>query len=292
MLAALKRRFIKYISKVYDPLIDLKIGNQTIKTFMSHQLRQNVVLYPDYNYNLPRLIKYTLKFKPNTKVIDIGANIGDTTAFIKNFTDVPVLCIDGEARYIEILKKNVAQYNNVAICKALVGAENMDSKVSLKTERGTAFVAESSDVTRIRTLENILEEFKDFQDANILKSDTDGFDTIIVRACKSFLEKNKPMLFLEYDPFLITRNNDDPFAFIDFLKERGYYWFIFYVNNGDYLLSCSIEQKPIIDQLIHYFSGRQIASFMDIAVFAKEDKELFDYCANAEIAHFKKVRNY
>ena len=292
MVEALKRRFVKVVSKFYDPLVDLAIGNQVIKVPLSHQLRRNVEVYPDYNFNLPRIIKYTCDHLSNVTVIDIGANIGDTVAFIKNYTDTPILCIDGEKKYLDILRSNVAQYKNVAICSALVGEENKEANVSMKMERGTAVVTEAKDKTNIRTLENILVEFPDFKNSKVLKVDTDGYDTLILRGCARFLKTVKPIIFFEFDPYLISKNNDDPFLFIDYLKNCGYYYIIFYVNNGDYLLSCTIDEREIIDQLIHYFSGREIATFADICAFSKDDKSLFDICVAEEIKHFKKARRY
>ncbi len=159
-------------------------------------------------------------------------------------------------------------------------------------ERGTAFVAETENKTIVRTLENILEEFPDFKNSKILKVDTDGYDTLILRGSAGYLKNVKPIIFFEYDPFLISKNNDDPFRFIDYLKGCGYTYLIFYVNNGDYLVSCNIEQRDIIDQLIHYFSGREIAMFADICAFSQDDKSLFDFCVHQEINHFKKARHY
>ena len=292
MIQALKRRLIKVVSKVYDPLTDIKIGNQTIKIPLSHQLWRNVSFYPDYNFNLPRIIKYAYDMFPDLRVIDIGANIGDTVAFIKNYTDVPILCIDGEEKYIKILKSNVAQYKNVSVCHSLVGAETKESNVQLKSERGTAFVQESASATKLRSLENILEDFPDFKASKVLKIDTDGFDTLILRGCSSYLRKAKPVLFFEFDPHLIRANNDDPFEFISYLQSCGYEFLIFYVNNGDYLLSCNIGQRDIVDQLIHYFSGRHIALFADICAFSGEDRSLYEKCVKEEMQHFKKARDY
>jgi len=292
MLKAIKRRVIKYVSKIYDPLIDLNIGNQTIKVPLSHQLKSNIEAFPDYNFNLPRIIKYLNDKTHNVSVIDIGANIGDTVAFIKNYSDVPILCIDGEEEYIKILKSNTAKYNNVSVCHSLVGNETKESNLNIVLERGTAFVETGGKTTMIRTLENILEGFPDFKQSKVLKVDTDGFDTLILRGCSNYLKSVKPVLFLEFDPYLITKNNDDPFDFITYLKTCGYFYFIFYMNNGDYLLSCTIEQRDIIDQLIHFFSGRDIAIFTDICAFSADDKAFFEYCSKEEIQHFKKARNY
>jgi len=288
----IKRRLIKWIAKIYNPLIDLKIGNQTIKVPFSHYLRENVVIYPDYNTNLPRIIKYVSDRVPNVRVIDIGANIGDTVAFIKNYTDVPILCIDGEEKYLEVLRKNVAQYSNVSVCHSLVGNETKETNLTLKMERGTAFVEESKKTITIRSLDDILTEFTDFRDSKILKIDTDGYDTLILRGSEQYLKRSKPILFFEFDPYLVKLNGDDPFSIISYLKECGYYYFIFYISNGDYLLGCSIEQEDIITQLIHYFSGRNVELYTDICAFSVADKPLYDICVQEETKYFKKVRNY
>ena len=90
----------------------------------------------------------------------------------------------------------------------------------------------------------------------------------------------------------IKKNNDDPFDFIKFLEECGYHYFIFYTNVGDYLISCTADEKDILAELIHYFSGRKLELFADVCAFPLSDKNLFDLCKNQEIEHFRKARNY
>jgi FkbM family methyltransferase len=292
ILSAIKRRAVKLFTTVYDPLISLKIGNQNIKINLSHQLPEILEKYPEYNFNLARIVKYTEDALGNISVIDIGANVGDTVAFIRNYSSAPILCIDGEENYVNILRKNVAKDKNVNVCQALVGLENKEDNLKLKVEKGTAHIEKSKTPVRVRTLENILEEFKEFKESKIIKSDTDGFDTWILRSCETYLKTIKPILFFEFDPHFIYSNNDDPFSFIDYLKETGYQYFIFYTNVGDYLFGCSIEERDIIDQLIHYYSGRHVEIFLDICAFQKEDEDLFRSTMEKEIKHYQKVRNY
>lgn len=287
----IKRKTIRLISSFYDPLVTTRIGNQNIKIPFSHPLRENVIVHPQMNYNLARIIKYATEIQSNIKVIDIGANIGDTVAYIKNYTDAPVLCIDGDDKYIEILKENVAQYNNVSVCKTFVGQETKEIFGELKKERGTGIVTESSNKMSIRTIENILEEFPAFNDSKVLKIDTDGFDTVILKGCKNYLLKQKPVLFFEFDPHYISKN-DDTFSIVPYLKECGYKHLIFYMNNGDYLLSADIEQEHLFNELIHFFSGRGVTLYTDICAFTPDDKVLFEKTVEKEIEHFKNFRGY
>ena len=292
MLHGLKRRLKKFISKFYDPLVTISIGNQKIKIPLSHDLTDILRLYPEYNFNLARIVKYANAQIPDLRVIDIGANIGDTVAFIKNYSDVPILCIDGDERYMRVLKENTVKFKNVFSCKTLVGAETKEVNLKLRSEKGTAYIEESADAVSMRSLVNILEDFPDFKKSKIIKSDTDGFDTIILRSCSEYLKSVRPILFFEFDPHLIKRNNDDAFEFMTFLEDHGYRYFIFYVNIGDYLVSCMSDQKEILAQLIHYFSGRKLDLFADVCAFTEDDRTLFEEITDQEIRHYRQIRNY
>lgn len=263
-----------------------------IKIPLSHPLKQILKVYPQINYNLPRLVKFVSGWEKNVKLIDIGANIGDTVAFIKNYADVPILCIDGDKNYYKILKQNIAQYPNVSAYLALVGSETTEVNVELIKERGTAYLIESKEKQNISSLQDILEKNPEFKSSRFLKIDTDGFDTIILKGSRNYLTENKPILFFEFDPYLIKKNNDDPFTTIPYLISCGYRYFIFYISNGDFLLSCTAEDETTIDQMVHYFSGRNIELYADVCAFVENDKHIFKNFCQQELAFFRNVRNY
>jgi FkbM family methyltransferase len=292
LLNYVKRKLRKMVTSVYDPLVKINIGSQIIKINLSHQLSEYLKLYPDYNFNLGRIVKYAEEEIPGLSVIDIGANVGDTVAFIRNYSNVPILCIDGEENYVNILRENTKQYENIQISHSMVGKENKEEQIRLRSQQGTAYVEKGEKSIQVRTLENILEEFPAYKNSRILKSDTDGYDTWILRSCEAYLLHTRPILFFEFDPYLITKNNDDPFDFIQYLRNIGYKFLVFYTNTGDYLLGCRIDEIEIIDQIIHYFSGRSMETFLDICAFGEEDERLFHKCVSNELAHFKKERNY
>jgi FkbM family methyltransferase len=289
----LKRKIRKFVSSFYDPLIDVTIGSQRIKTPLSHSLKENIAVHPELNFNLGRIVKYVADKKSNTTVIDIGANVGDTVAYIKNFADVPILCIDGDKKYLDVLKQNVTQYKNIEICHTLVGAENTEISASLKVERGTAFLTESKEKNQVRTIENILEEYPAFKNGGVLKIDTDGYDALILKGSANYLKRSKPVIFFEFDPYLTVVNNEDPFALLPYLQTCGYRYFMFYMSNGDFLTGCDIEQdRTIIDQLIHYYSGRNVTLYTDVCAFTADDKAVFDYSVTQELQHYRAARHY
>gem|GEM_PF-6590071 len=57
----LKRKAINAFTRVYDPLITINIGKETLRLPLSHSLREIMELHPDFNFNLPRIISYCEK---------------------------------------------------------------------------------------------------------------------------------------------------------------------------------------------------------------------------------------
>jgi FkbM family methyltransferase len=279
------------VTKFYDPLIEIPIGKYKLKLPLSHPLKENLKYYPDLNWNLPRIIKYAQNFVNDIKVVDIGANIGDTALFIKSMVDVPILCIDGDEKYINILNKNVQKFNDISVVKVLVGGEDKISKLEIKATNGTGSVSESESELQIKTLETILSENPSFQSAKFLKIDTDGYDSVIIRGSEHYLKVNLPILFFEFDPYFISKI-DNPFEFFDFVISLGYRYFVFYMNTGDFLLACRSEDNNIIQDLIHYFSGRNLSIFTDICAFSEKDRSIFDYVVEREVEYFRNKRKY
>jgi FkbM family methyltransferase len=289
----LKRRAKKMISKIYDPLTVVPIGNQRIRVPFSHSLHENVHVHPQINFNLGRLVSYTEKELKNVKVIDVGANVGDTVAYIRNFSNAPVLCIDGDKKYLEILRQNVAQYDDVAICHALVGAEDTKVSKELQVERGTAFLVDSDSSVSVRTLDSILKDFPKYEDSKVLKIDTDGYDYAVIKGSKSFLINRQPVVFFEFDPFLFATNGEDPFTVLPFLQLCGYSYAMFYMSNGDFITALELDnQRQVAEQLVHYFSGRKVTLYADVCLFHQSQGELFIYCVAQELAYYRKVRGY
>lgn len=281
-------------SRIYDPLVSLKIGREVISLPFSHPLSYNMSVFPQYNTNLPRIVKIVSNKEPDLTVIDIGANIGDTVAFIKNEANVPILCIEGNEDYLKILNKNVSQFRDVVAIKQLVGEEQTDSNYALRAERGTAFLerVEGKGNIDVKSLTTILKGHPQFAKSRILKTDTDGFDTTIIRGSKEFISNVYPVLFFEFDPNLI-RKTEDPYGFLEYLHSLDYEYLMFYTNSGDFLTSLSFsENKLIARQLVEYFSGRNTLLFADICAFHRNDRSLFEECVDSEMKYFKKLRGF
>lgn len=294
MKAFLQRRFRKYVSKLTDPDLPLRIGRQEIKAPLSHPLRNIMPLYPDYNHNLGRLLAYLEEKQPAVNLIDIGANIGDTVAFVRNYTDCPILCVEGSSRYFKKLQKNLELYRDVEAAFAIVtDKKDRGSLVIHGNNTNTGTPTTGSGSAPALTLEEILWNHPAFQKPAVIKTDTDGFDTLILRGSEALLREQHPVLFFEYDPHFIRLSGDDPAGFLEFLLAAGYRYFIFYTNLGDLLLGMDAgENKDLLCQLTDYFSGRNILNFADVAAYPAHMEAEYLHALKKERAHFAEARHF
>jgi FkbM family methyltransferase len=224
-------------------------------------------------------------------MIDIGANIGDTVLMVKSKSDIPILCIEGENKFISYLHKNISKYKNVFVEESFVG-DKKSIKGNYILSGGSGRIIEDDKQTEInfKSLEEILTKYPEFKTCKLLKIDTDGFDCRIIKNEIAFIASVKPVIFFEYDPFFYNKENS--INVFDLLSEAGYSRAVFYENTGDYLLTTQLRDKELLADLHYYFSGRNMNRYCDIAVFPVEDDNLADKLRDIEIHYFSQIRNY
>ena len=122
----------------------------------------------------------------------------------------------------------------------------------------------------------------------MIKIDTDGFDSIILKGSLDFLVMARPVIFFEYDPFFLTKQGDDGISIFPILSSIGYSKMLIYDNFGDYILSTELTNSVIIEEIHNYFSGRGGNRYCDICVFHSDDNDLFEKIRISEILFFKK----
>lgn len=292
-----EKLFLKIRDSLYEgkeTVINYDLCGNSIILPVGHDLPINRKVFPLYSDNIARIAFYLTGKYIDLKIIDIGANVGDSVFIIKSKADVPILCIEGNDYFYSILEKNVSKWNDVFIVKAFIG-DKTESKASYSFSKGSGRITETEDSEeniRFENLSNIVNQNRSFEYAKLIKIDTDGFDCRIIRNSLHYFNKSKPVIFFEYDPFLLQQLNDDGLSVFDSLLEVGYDTAIFYDNNGDYLLTSELTRKNIIEDIHYYYSGRNIEHYCDICVFHKEDSDIANKIREKELKFFAKKRNY
>jgi FkbM family methyltransferase len=285
LLAQISFRIIKKIVSVYDPLINYPIKGYNLKLPLSHALPLVLRYYPDYANNLARLAACIYAKYPDLKIIDVGANIGDSVFIIRNKVSCPILCIEGDPVFFKILQTNTADCEDVVIKQVFIGDNDAIANKELVIVSGTAHFTDSSNTsTEFKKLSSILNDEPQFSQSKLLKIDTDGFDLAIIRGSVDFIKLAKPILFFEYDPFFLKNQKEDGISIFPLLQTLGYHSIVIYDNFGRYLISLPLTESNQIADMHGYLLNRLGDYYYDICAVHAEDLEIIQQLREIELS--------
>jgi FkbM family methyltransferase len=226
-----------------------------------HRLPQIVASCPTFGEPLALLVQ-TLDHDP-VRLIDVGANIGDTVALLEAAAPgrCRILCIEPDPEFAELCRANTEAMPGIELIRSFVS----DVEGAVATTRhhrpGTAMTriegwagADPSDPgahERTRRLDRLAAGFVEAHGGvDVLKIDTDGFDAKVLRSARTLLGAHHPCLFFELHPGLWDEAGEDPRAAFAFLAELGYSHFVFFTNRGMLHLQCHDPAPLLLDSLV------------------------------------------
>ncbi len=277
-------KLIRKLAETHDPLVKYQLKNHQIQLPISHSLPLVIQEHPDYANNLARVASCVYQKYPNLTIIDIGANIGDSVFILRQQVICPILCIEGDPHFFSILQTNTAKISQVSRQQVFIGDADQSSSQELVVVLGTAhFQSSDSQTTVFKKLSTVLQEEASFIDSKLVKIDTDGFDLAIIRGSADFIQSAKPILFFEYDPFFLSKQNDDGISIFALLQTWGYHSIAVYDNFGQYLISLNLTDCNQIADLHQYLLDRQGTYYYDICAIHTEDIEILHQLRQVEL---------
>lgn len=256
--------------KVGNYFVDMPGNNPQISTYKYE---------PEVNTQLARLTVCIFDKYKDLTVLDIGANVGDTIAVIKSAVDIPIIGVEGDAISYGFLEKNTAQFQQVTIIKEFLGEKSQTLQVAL--EKGgwntTLVPSETSgNQLTLKTLDEVLAEHRlSNLTLKLLKVDTEGFDTIILRGAFALIQRHKPVLYFEYNKSNMDAIKEDGLSTLLSLEKYGYRKVLFFDNRGRYMLTAPITNQTLIKEL-HYYADESNSEivYYDLCLFHEEDEDL------------------
>jgi len=245
-----------------------------------------------YSANVGRIARHIQIRYPDLTIIDVGANVGDTIAMIRSEVRCPILCIEGDFRFFKILQENAKQFDDVEIINTFLGDRTESVGVTV-SQGGTAHLEKtlSGDGHSLVRLDSLLTEANRFWQSKMIKIDTDGYDNKILRGAEHQLADVRPVLFFEYDPYFLAKQDESPLATFSQLHLLGYDRILVYDNFGELFCETTVSSQRQLEALTLYFSGWKGQRYCDICVFHREDDKLFEKIADAEIAVMRAYKN-
>jgi FkbM family methyltransferase len=285
-------RLSRLIQRVYDPLVEQQVGGSMLALPFSHRLPLYLAWHPRYSTNLGRIARSIQNKYPDLTLIDVGANVGDTIALVRHEVPIPILCIEGDERFYEILLTNAARFENVEVVRAFVSDETDVLSVRSVQQGGTAHLERSTreDAVPLTRLDELLKKHRRFWDSKLIKIDTDGYDARVLRGAERQLSAVRPVIFFEFDPHFLKLQDEPPLDIFSWLSALGYRDLIIYDNFGDLLLDTQSTNRTHLEEITLYFTGRNAQQYCDIAAFHEEDRDLFDDVLQSELRFFRREK--
>jgi FkbM family methyltransferase len=273
-----------------DPLVIYQLGGMQLLLPLSHNLPIYRQLYPNYSAQAARIARHVHGKYPTLTFIDIGANVGDTVALVRELAHFPILSVEGNDRFFELLQANVAHIQDVYLEHAFVGHVTGTVKGTIALQSGTSYLVEDKakgTFVQTKTLSDILSTQPIFAHSKMIKLDTDGLDCRILNSELELLSRLKPVILFEYDPYYFVQHGDDGLVTLANLQRIGYRTVLVYENTGEYLLTANLDNGSLLQDLNQFYLGRGGKRYCDICVFHADDADLAQVIRLAEIEFFK-----
>lgn len=212
------------------------------------------------------------------QVMDIGANIGDSTLQIITRVDARVLCVEGDPYWIQFLTKNVGDNPRATIEEVLLTSDDGEwaNASPVRTQGTTRFTQDADKLGALPSLSAraLREKHPDFAELRLIKSDTDGFDPVLVPAAAEAWSDAAPVLFFEFDPILArAADSRDPNLVWERLINLGYARLAIWDNTGDALGQLDITDAARSAESIASRPAHLGYDFWDVAACRSDDAE-------------------
>jgi FkbM family methyltransferase len=143
-----------------------------------------------------------------TLAIDVGANIGNHSIFMRSFLSDYLIAIEPNAKILPFLRRNLSMnINNYAIYDCAVGEANATATLVLpegaKNNIGMARVSfnGNGNTVQIYPLDSIVDKWQQSRreqcNVSVIKIDVEGMELAVLKGAVKTITKYKPHIFVE-----------------------------------------------------------------------------------------------
>ena len=253
--AAYRELLIKVLR---DPTILLSVHGRAMAMPLSMQLPIWLQQEPAYDRLLQRLGTFIRHREGQIRAIDVGANIGDSIAAIGVELGDRFLAIEPSERFFRYLVMNWGLVSEVTSLQAACASGGAAESFSVDHyRRGTATVvrAPPDDGLAFKTLDAIVQSIPAFEEIDLLKIDTDGWDLDVIRGAEETIRRFQPIVLFEVDSFSEASYVDRCIDSLNFFGLAGYGGFLVYDNAGFLVGHHQIDALESFRELLCYQQG-------------------------------------
>ena len=273
----MKRKVQEWLFELWprSGTVTYRIGRYNLEIPRNHKLP----LYQARNELYDRFPSFLGRHLPQGIIIDIGANIGDTAAAFATVTPNPILCVEPDGVFFELLRRNcqqiAAEGRTIRCMRHGVGLRSTSGYMN-RTESTANFVADPIGPLTLVPLDEVLRlAAMNENSVSLLKVDTDGHDGAVLLSGKQLIRTFQPIIFFEAD-FRTDNQLWQMEEALSFLQETGYVQVTVFDNFGNVMLhEANFE---IVAQLTRYCRRQNIGRatrsvfYLDLLLSPKQSR--------------------
>jgi FkbM family methyltransferase len=239
LLASLMRKgsvFATIISRIIPPEYLYKDPSWRFYSANGIKMKLNISNLVDhcvyFSTEQRALNEFIKHLKPSDTVLDIGANIGNTTLlFSKACHKGNIISIEPSKVLFDTLENHVTlnEINNVKCLNIGLGAEEKTGQLYKVSENNSGMnrIFESEDIPFsseriiIKKLDNMVAELN-IGNINAIKIDVEGYEYKVLKGAYNTLKTKQPTLLIEVDDHNLREQGSNPAEVFKLLKELNY----------------------------------------------------------------------
>lgn len=249
----------------FDPacLIHVRGVEVPLRVPLSHRMPLYRARYPRYDALPTELAGFIRTSRGALRMIDVGANVGDTILSTAPCVGDRYLAIEPHPDFFPYLVANMQGLGDVTNLQMACGESNgilgFDPAFGGTAAPLVGRVAEHQ--IPVSPLDQIWKEHWQAATVNFLKIDTDGFDTAVLMGASELLRAQQPWVFYECDVGLTQNGLQRHLETLIFLRDVGYRHVIAFDNVGNFIECMDDGDTPrweklfatqCVDGPIHY----------------------------------------
>lgn len=273
---SLHRKFFKITNpllylylKKKNPIMRVEINGQIIKVPFNHSGPLYQKEFEKYDRQLGKICKNVFDKLNGISVIDIGANIGDTSVNI-GLKEAEYLAVEGDKEFFALLEENTQNYS-VHYENVFLSDNEKRGYRNVITSGTGALVEDDNSEVNIITLDKLMQmKYSDFK-ADIIKIDTDGFDFKVIRGGRDYIRNTKAVIFFEWDKEKLNEQREDELSIFQELGDMGYEDLIIFDNFGNKMVSVKLTDTKLLRDMAEYsMSKDKRIDYYDVLAIHKD----------------------
>jgi FkbM family methyltransferase len=200
---------------------------------------------------------FILHLKPDTLVIDAGANFGHYALVAAKFVGSAgkVIAFEPNTETFELLLSNIAMLAHQNVIAVQAGLSDCNGEMSLSIDSsnpgGHSFTKDNvhetggDEITPVYSLDKYLSNNQFTLPVSIIKIDVQGFEVKVIRGAIQTIQRDHPVVFCEVTPEATKNSGDDFQELLEFFKDANYTVKFIDAANG-HLEDVSYKQAAII----------------------------------------------